>query len=29
MFEVRFGEDGSVKLVGRFDAAQQAKVREQ
>lgn len=29
MFEVRFGEDGSLKLVGRFDAAQQARAREQ
>ncbi len=28
MFEVRFAEDGSLKLVGRFDAAEQERARE-
>ena len=28
MFDVRFAEDGSVQLVGRFDAAQNEKATE-
>jgi anti-anti-sigma factor len=28
MFEVRFAEDGTVQLVGRFDAAQKERAKE-
>lgn len=28
MFKVRFAEDGTVQLVGRFDAAQQERAKE-
>ena len=28
MFDVRFAEDGSVQLIGRFDAAQNEKAKE-